>query len=540
MTNSRNKEIVLLETSDLHGYIFPKLYANHSFAEMGLAKIATIIRQQRDSHANVILIDNGDLIQGSPLTYYYAHFAQSEVHPMIQSMNELACDAAVIGNHEFNYGMGLLRKAVGDSNFPWLSANIIDSATGEPAFGVPYFVKDIPDGPRLGLLGLTTPYIPFWENPAHIEGLKFEDAVETARRWVRILREEEKVDVVIVSYHGGFERDLATGKPTEPLTGENQGFRLCHEIEGIDVLLTGHQHRQIAGVEVNGVCVLQPGTQGTVLGKVTIMMEKIELENANAEREAWVVASKQSEFIPVTGIPADEAIVQTTCDIEDRAQQWLDLPMGHIEGDMTITDPIGLRLREHPFIEFVNRVQMEVSGAPISCTSLFDNTSAGFPSEVTMRDIVSNYIYPNTLKVLRLTGADIREALEHTAGYFDTFDGNGEPRVSAAFSHPKPQHYNYDMWEGIEYTLNISRAPGERVERLAIQGQPVDPQGEYDVVMNNYRSGGGGNYFMFVGKPVVRDIPTDVSELIANYILERGTVKAVTNDNFRIVWDGAK
>ena len=128
----------------------------------------------------------------------------------------------------------------------------------------------------MGILGLTTQYIPNWEQPHHIEGLRFEDAVVTAKKWVKTLKDEEKVDIVVVSYHGGFERDLETGEPTETLTGENQGYQLCMEVEGIDVLLTGHQHRQIAGNMINGVIVVQPGKDGIALGKVTLQLEKDE------------------------------------------------------------------------------------------------------------------------------------------------------------------------------------------------------------------------------------------------------------------------
>jgi 2',3'-cyclic-nucleotide 2'-phosphodiesterase/3'-nucleotidase len=205
-------------------------------------------------------------------------------------------------------------------------------------------------------------------------------------------------------------------------------------------------------------------------------------------------------------------------------------------GDMVVTDPMRVRLKDSPLIEFINRVQMELSGALISNTALFDNSSPGFPANVTMRDIVSNYIYPNTLKVIRITGQDIKDALEQSASYFKTYTG-GQVEVSDKFRTPKPQHYNYDMWEGITYRLNISRPVGERVVQLDYEGSPIDLSATFDVVLNNYRAGGGGNYTMFQGKPVVKDIPTDVAELLASYIMERGTIEAACNDNWEVVHD---
>lgn len=517
--------VVLLETSDLHGSILPLRYADNAQAELGLAKISTLIRQEKEKNGPVLLIDNGDLIQGTPLAYYHARFDSGSPNPMIECLNALEYDAAVIGNHEFNYGMPFLEKAVKESRFPWLSANIVKKGTLEPFFGRPYIVKQV-GSLRIAVLGLTTFYIPNWENPDHIRELDFLDAVDTARRWVKLLREQEAADVVVVSYHGGLERDPVTGAESEKTTGENQGYRLCTEVDGIDVLLSGHQHRALEGLKINGVIVVQPGSQGRYLGKVTLQLER-------KEGEAWRMKAGKSELLRVEGVPAAPDIAALASPHEAKTQDWLDTPIGTVVGDMRITDPTETRLRDHPMIEFINRVQMEASGASISNTALFDNTSKGFWGRITMRDIVSNYIYPNTLKVIRVSGQDIKDALEINASYF-TLNG-GKAQVSPSFSRPKPQHYNYDMWEGIEYELDLRRPVGERVTKLQYQGEPMDPAGSYEVVLNNYRAGGGGNYAMFKGKPVVRDIPTDVSELMANYILEKGTIEASVDHNWRTI-----
>jgi 2',3'-cyclic-nucleotide 2'-phosphodiesterase/3'-nucleotidase len=375
---------------------------------------------------------------------------------------------------------------------------------------------------------LTTDYIPHWEKAEHIAGLRFESVLSAARKWVAYLKDTERADAVIVSYHGGFERDLATGEPTEPLSGENVGYALCREVEGIDVLLTGHQHRAISGQSVHGVTVLQPGSQGLFLGKAKLRFKR--------EEGRWRVESAGSELLSPVGREPVESIVELLQEDEKLTQMWLDQPIGKLLGDMRITDPMQVRLKEHPLIEFINRVQMEISGADISNTALFDNISPGFPPDITMRDIVSNYIYPNTLQVIRISGQDIKDALERSASYFAAYTG-GPVQVNPAFTDPKPQHYNYDMWEGIEYKLNISRPEGQRVVQLAYKGQPVDPTRDYEVVMNNYRAGGGGNYIMFQGKPVVRDIPTDMAELLATYIMDRGTIEAALNSNWEVIWD---
>ncbi|GAX91215.1 bifunctional metallophosphatase/5'-nucleotidase [Effusibacillus lacus] len=528
MTDSGSGSITIgiLETSDVHGNILPINYANNQESELGLAKISTLIRRERERHPNLLVIDNGDLIQGTPLAYYHARIDNEPVDPLVKVLNYLQYDAAVLGNHEFNYGQDVLMKAIRESDFPWMSANIVKSGTTEPYFGKPYLIKEFAEGVRVGVLGLTTQYIPNWENPRHIEGTEFLDAVESAKKWVPVLRDKEQADLVVVSYHGGFERDLETGTRTEQLTGENQGFQLCMEVPGIDVLLTGHQHRSIAGMTVNGVAVIQPGHQARALGKVTVTLVKHD--------GRWRVVNKKSDLLSVENIEADPVILEMVSAYEEKTQIWLDKPIGKIKGDMRVTDPMAIRLRDNPLIEFFNKVQMEYAQTDISNTALFDNHSPGLGTDVTMRDIVANYIYPNTLRVLRITGQDIKDALEQSASYFATYTG-GDIQVNPEFTTPKPQHYNYDMWEGIEYRINISRPFGERVEKLTYKGQPVQMDRLYEVVMNNYRAGGGGNYFMFQGKEVVRDVPTDVSELIANYILERGTIEATCDHNWEVV-----
>ncbi|WP_279628373.1 bifunctional metallophosphatase/5'-nucleotidase [Paenibacillus ferrarius] len=520
--------ISILETSDLHGSMLPIQYANNQANEVGLTKIAALIASERSLHQEVIVIDNGDLIQGTPLAYHHARLDNEPMDPMVLGLNYLGYDAAVVGNHEFNYGLDVLRKAVKESEFPWLCATILDAQSGEPFLGKPYMIKQFENGIRVGILGLTTPYIPNWENPVHIEGLRFVDAVEAAKTWVKVLKEQEQVDVVVVSYHGGFERDLTTGEPTEPLTGENQGYQLCMEVDGIDVLLTGHQHRSIAGIQVNGVIVVQPGTTGVTLGKVQLELSLL--------KGKWQIDAKTSELLSVAGTEADKKLIELVSPYEAKTQEWLDQPIGKLTGDMRVKDPMQIRLKDNALIEFINRVQMDLSGALISNTALFDNVSPGFPADITMRDIVSNYIYPNTLKVIRISGQDIKDALEQSAEYFE-LTSTGDVQVSSKFKEPKPQHFNYDMWEGITYKLNISRPIGSRVVQLDYEGEPLNLEASFDVVMNNYRAAGGGNYAMFQNKPVIKDIPTDVAELLAGYIMERGTIEATLNQNWEVIWD---
>ncbi|MCS1352834.1 bifunctional UDP-sugar hydrolase/5'-nucleotidase [Mechercharimyces sp. CAU 1602] len=520
--------ITILETSDIHGHVLPLHYGLNQEMEVGVAKVASLIKKVRAEGKNTILIDNGDVIQGSPLAYYCARIGTTAPNPMVKILDTLGYDAAVLGNHEFNYGQQTLDQVVRDSSFPWLSANVLAKETGEPLYGQPYIIREYEHGLRVGVLGITTQYIPHWEDPKHIEKMDFADPVTTAKKWVTYLREIEQVDLVVVSYHGGLERDIESGEALEPLTGENQGYQICEEVAGIDVLLTGHQHRDLIARTANDVLVVQPGNNGRFLAKITVTLDQSE--------GRWKVTGKEGELLAVEGVPVDAEIVSLIQPYEEATQTWLDQPIGVIEGDMLVRDPMEIRTKKHAMIQFINRVQMDAAGVDIASTSLFDNYAPGFPNAVTMRDIVANYIYPNTLKVLRLSGQDIKDALEHSASYFAPYNGENI-EVNPKFLYPKPEHYNYDMWDGIEYRIDISRPIGERITRLSYHGSPLQMDGQYDVVMNNYRASGGGNYHMFQGKQVVREVPTEMSELIVEYITRTGTVKAEVEENWSLIHD---
>jgi 2',3'-cyclic-nucleotide 2'-phosphodiesterase/3'-nucleotidase len=542
-------------TSDLHGAIRPIHYNTNAYRPAGLALLALLIRRERERSPELLLVENGDLLQGSPLASYAASFVlDHEVHPFINVLNELGYDAAVMGNHEFNYGQNLLRKAVEDSHFPWLSANIVmehqddtivthsyggnseketrsvaPSGAGIPAFGPPYLIKTLSSGVKIALLGATTHYIPNWEHPKNIEGLHFLDALETIRAWVGYIREHEQPDVLVVSYHGGFESDLETGEPAERLTGENQAYAICRDIEGIDVLLTGHQHRQLTA-DIHGVTVIQPGFSGNGVGHVSVQLEQL----ANGK---WWIAGKQARLLLLdenSDVQPDAAVMKLTDELEAKAQAWLDQPIGEVAGDLSIADPAALRLAAHPFIAFVHQVQMEATGAQISNTALLSEEARGFGSLITVRDVLSNFIYPNTLTVLELRGQDIRDALEQTARYFEV-EASGEVIVNPAYMQPKPQHYNYDMWAGIEYELDISKPVGSRVVKLEREGIPVAMDATYSVVMNSYRAAGGGDYAMYPGKKVLHEGATDMAALVEDYIRRHQPLTVEPANNWRVV-----
>ncbi|MBM7647326.1 2',3'-cyclic-nucleotide 2'-phosphodiesterase/3'-nucleotidase [Bacillus ectoiniformans] len=522
------EKLIILETSDIHGAILPIQYGTNSRTDVGLAKLSSYIKELQQTDEHVLLIDNGDFLQGTPLAANYVRSNQEEAHPMVKAMNHLSYDAAILGNHEFNYGLGVLERAARDADFPFLSCNIVNEEE-EPFLGCPYIIKEFANGMKAAVLGVSTHYIPNWEKPDHISGLKFLDAVESVKKWVEYIHRHEQPDVMVVSYHGGFEVNLSNGEWIERKEkGENQAYRICTEVDGIDILLTGHQHRRMAET-VNGVTVVQPGFSGESIGQVTLELAKGD--------GRYIIESATPHLIDAKTLKTDQDLIKLVEREERDTQRWLDEVIGYVEGDMKIDDPLTVRLAEHPLIELINRVQMEAAGADISSTALFHNGSPGLPNQVTMRDIVANYIYPNSLMVIEISGDDMRRALERSASYF-SLDHEERPVVNPKFIYPKPQHYNYDMWEGISYCIDLTKAEGSRVVSLTHQGEEVKSDRMYQVVMNNYRAGGGGDYFMFKGRKVLKEIQTDMSELLARHFKKHGKVEAAVNHNWTIWYPG--
>jgi 2',3'-cyclic-nucleotide 2'-phosphodiesterase/3'-nucleotidase len=518
-------QLTILSTSDTHGYIFPTNYVKpRAHMPFGLIRAATVIAaEQRAAPGPTITIDDGDFLAGSPLAYYVAQVqTPPDPLPLTRIYNQIHYDAAVMGNHEFDYGTQYLERALNATERPVVNANILDNA-GRPLFGQRYRIIER-EGVKIAILGLTTRAVMQWKNHANVANdVHFRTAVSVAKELVPYLK--KIADIVIVAYHGGFERSLKTGKLIESLSnGENEAYQLLEEVKGIDALITGHQHRKIA-TTLFGVPVTQPGYRGEAVGKIVLDLTPVDGGYVVTDHTVHVIDTKSSKF--------DEAIATHSRQLDKTVDYWLAEPLAQINGDLTFKSAAKARMVETPYTEFIQRVQLETMGADISATSIFNNEGHGFENPITMRNIMTNYVYPDGLALELITGKDLKAALEKTATYF-TMSADQQIVVNPAFYSPKLRHYNYDMYEGINYQINVAQPIGKRISNLTYQGQPVRDEQEFKIALNRYRAGGGGHYDMFQADKIIAENKTPMSQIIADYLRRHPVITAEADQNFTV------
>jgi 2',3'-cyclic-nucleotide 2'-phosphodiesterase/3'-nucleotidase len=515
---SATVDLTLLGTTDLHGHIEPIDYYTNKQANLGLAKIATLIHQVRAQRPNVLLLDSGDTIQGTPLAYYYATKDTNAPNPMILLMNSLGYDAAAVGNHEFNFGLNILWKAKREANFPILAANLEQEyKSGTPYFR-PYIIKEIA-GVRVGIVGFVTPTVPSWEIPANYRGYKFLPIVETARRIIPEVRKQ--VDLVVVITHSGLGPDPVTGAtaPADEIEGENTTLALAEQVPGIDVILFGHTHREVKQMMVNGALLVQAKNWGGSLAQVDVEMTR----DTDGH---WRVASKSSTTLTAgADVPPDPEIMRMAAPYEAATQKYLDTPIATCDGTLSGATE---RFEEGPLVDLINRVQLEASHADVSLATMLYSGAQIPAGRVTVRQIAALYVYENTLYVVQMTGAQLRAALEHAASFFQTWPlPDGETL--------QLPDYGADSAAGVSYKIDLARPAGDRIVDLTFRGQPLDPAQTLRVAINNYRYTGGGLYAMYKGLPILYRSPIEIRELIINYVSAHGAIPTAANRTWEVI-----
>jgi 2',3'-cyclic-nucleotide 2'-phosphodiesterase / 3'-nucleotidase len=514
-------QITILGTTDLHGNIDPIDYYTNKPDNRGIAKIATLIKRIRNEQPNVMLIDSGDTIQGSPLESFHGRKNNAPPDPMMLVMNSLNYDSMTVGNHEYNFGLKVLEKARREAKFPWLSANTYDEGKQQPHYK-PYIVKEVA-GVKIGILGLTTPGVPNWDNPPNYAGLEFHEPLAEARKWVPILRDQEKVDVVIIAMHMGLEEDLRTGEMSPgQVQHENEAIAIAKEVPGVDVIFMGHTHRDVPSVYINGVLLTQANHWGRHLARADLYLQKA--------GSGWRMYAKSARTIAADDrVEPDPEVVKIAETYDRETQGWLSREIGQSAEELTARDA---RFRDTAILDLVQKVQLDAGKADVSMVASFNEAARIAKGPVSVRDIAGLYVYENTLVVLEVTGQQLKDALEHSAKYFKAYVP-GKP--ASDLVDEKIPAYNFDIAEGVTYDLDISKPIGQRIQNLRFHGQPLSPTRKLKLATNNYRVNGGGGYDMYKNAPVVYRSSEEIRELIIDWLEKNKTVPVTPNNNWRII-----
>ncbi|HEX6037384.1 bifunctional metallophosphatase/5'-nucleotidase [Longimicrobium sp.] len=513
--------LVLMGTTDLHGWILPYDYYTGQRTNNGLATLVSLIDSVRAANpARTVLVESGDLLQGNPMDFVYRRLAEGETHPLIQAMNLVGYDAAAIGNHEFNYGIEHLARSTADASFPFLSANVFRAGTDEHAYRPYTFVERTVGGHtvKIGITSVTPPGVMIWDRD-NVQGrLEFRDIVASVRPVVARMR-AEGADVVLVAAHSGLEGSsydtAATGVPTE-----NAASAMAREVPGIDVIFMGHTHREVTDTTINGVQVQQAKNWGTSLA-----VAELDLRWADGR---WTIADASGTVLHPREGSTSPRLESALAQAHERTRAYV----SQVVGTSTETwSSATARTRDTPILDLINDVQMRVTGADLSSTAAFSLTSRLPAGNVTVADVAGLYVYDNTLKAVRISGAQLRAYLEKSAEYYLPCPGG----ACESLVNPSVAGYNFDVVSGVDYTLDVSRPVGQRVVRLERDGRAVAATDSFTLALNNYRASGSGGFSMLIGAPVVYDRGEGIRELLIEDIRRRGTLRP--GDVFRHNWD---
>ena len=525
--NETTAKITVLATSDLHGRIYPHDYATDSKDDdAGMALIQTLVKQEKANNPNTVLIDCGDTVQDNMAEL----FNNEAVHPMIEGLNYMEYDTWTLGNHEFNFGLDFLNKNIDNFNGAVLAANIYKEDGSR--FVKPYTIIE-KNGIRIAIVGMMPPHVPTWEasTPDHFKGLTFTDPVEEAKKVVTELN--GKYDVLIGAFHLGDTPEYLETDGAVPIA------EACPEF---DVIFTGHKHSQFDDKEVNGVKLLEPGKYGAALGKAEIELEK--------SGDKWAVKDVTLKNLSTKGITADQELLDKFAYVHEKSLFEANKVVGEITEDFikrpdyimgsdTITTMPTAQIEDTAVIDLINEVQMFYADAEISSAALFNFGSNLKKGPFKKKDVAFIYMYDNTLMGVNITGENLKKYMEWSASYYNTYK---EGDITVSFN-PEIRGYNYDMFSGVNYEIDITQPKGNRIENLTFNGKSIENDKVYKLAVNNYRFG----TLISLGLVTLEDKYFDsykkyqdagrVRDLIIKYVQEEkgGKLAPTVDNNWKLV-----
>lgn len=561
-TNETPQTVTLkiIATTDVHGALFPYDFVYDKEAKTSLAQVLTFVKQQRENKdQEVILLDNGDLLQGQPVVYYYNFEAVDKPHICAEVMNYMKYDAASVGNHDIETGHPVYDKIVKEFNFPWLSANTINTSTNQPYFK-PYTIINR-KGIKIAILGLTTPSIPNWLPEKIWEGMVFEDMVETAGKWMKIIKEKEKPEIIIGLFHSGVDYTYG-GRTAKTPKNENASRLVPERVAGFDVVFAGHDHQEynleVKDPQGKGVILLDSLSSARAAAVATITL------NYDAATKSWKKEIK-GKIIDIANYQPDQEFVNTFKNAVEEVKKYVSQKIGIFTETISSRDSM---FGDSAFADLIHRVQLEITGADVSFTAPLSFSAAIKKGDVFARDMFKLYQYENLLYTMEMTGAEIKDYLEYSySRWFNTMkneddhllyfkrDENGNLKRSERYGTCELEYpyYNFDSAAGIIYEVDVSKPVGERISiKSMADGTAFALEKKYKVAINSYRGSGGGGHLVIgagiskeeLSKRILNSTTKDLRYFMMKWIEKNKTITPQTFGNWKVVptewWKKAK
>lgn len=535
-------KLKIVQTSDIHGNFFPYDFINRKAWGGSLARVHAFAEEQRKTFGeNLILLDNGDILQGQPSVYYYNFIDTVSSHLCADMLNFMRYDAANMGNHDIETGHAVYDRWVKECNFPVLGANIIDTKTGAP-YLPPYKIIER-DGIKIAVLGLITPAIPAWLAENLWEGLQFEDMETSARKWVKIIQEKENPDILIGLFHSGRDASKNTGK-----WNENASLTVAQNVPGFHIVLMGHDHRQfcqnVPNCEGNYVMAVNPGSNGNAVSDIDITITK------NGNETSMNIDARLTDMNKYE--PSQEFMAHFKKQYDD-VDNFVKQKIGTITASL---DTRPAYFGSSAFIDFIHTLQLAISGADISFAAPLSFDATIDKGDIYMSDMFNLYKYENMLYVMELTGKEIKDYLEYSYSIWTrqmTSPDDSllllkditpeEDKSHAIFANPS---YNFDSAAGIIYTVDVTKPQGEKISISSMaDGTPFLMDKTYKVAINSYRGNGGGELLTRgAGIPqdqlharIVFSTDKDLRFYLMEYIRKQGTLSPKALNQWRFIPD---
>lgn len=475
----------LIETSDVHGCYFPYDFIRNKPMKGSLARVSSYVKEQREKYENVILMDNGDILQGQPVAYYYNYMDTISEHVCAAMLNYMKYDVGTMGNHDVETGHAVYDRWVRQCNFPVLGANIVDNKTGKP-YLPPYQVIE-KEGVKIAILGMITPAIPSWLPEQLWSGLHFEDMEDCARKWVKIIREKENPDVLVGLFHAGPE-----GNKLDNVV-ENGSGNVAKSVPGFDVVFMGHDHtrryEKVVNVEGDSVLLIDPANMSKVVSEVTFTIKK----------QDGKVVSKQVEgkLVNMDGYAPDADFLNIFQGAYETTMDFVSRNIGRIEHTISSKEAF---FGPSAFVDLIHQLQLDITGADISFCAPLSAYAEIKKGDICVSDMFNLYKYENLLYTMKLTGKEIKDFLEMSYALWTNQMQSPDDHLMLlneednGFGRFKNPSFNFDSAAGIIYTVDVTKPQGEkiRIEHMA-NGEPFDLNKTYRVAVNSYRGNGGGD-----------------------------------------------